>query len=224
MDTGDTNTALRRMEAEQQRLRLQVRWLSILLVGSLALFLVGEWLRWKSSLGAPGERPSELRVSRLIIQDEQGRVRGELGLMPGAQEPSLTLYHPQGQRWASLAMATPPGAPPAHQSASLSLLDESGKARIFLGASGRDNGLVLYESEGHPGLALYLDTDSQGLVIRGSDVPRIQLRYTEHDDARLSELIFRDEQSRPQAALQGGGGGGALNLYRPDGESAFRTP
>ncbi|MBN8471077.1 hypothetical protein JYJ95_31625 [Corallococcus exiguus] len=224
MNTGDTNTALRRMEAEQQRLRLQVRWLSILLVSSLALFLVGEWLRWKSSLGAPVERPGELRVSRLIIQDEQGRVRGELGLMPGAQEPSLALYHQQGQRWASLAMATPPGAPPAHQSASLSLHDESGKARIFLGASGRDNGLVLYEPEGHPGLALYLDTDSQGLVIRGSDAPRIQLRYTEHDDARLSELIFRDGQSRPQAALQGGGGGGALNLYRADGESAFRTP
>ncbi|NPD26450.1 hypothetical protein D7Y27_22180 [Corallococcus sp. AB004] len=223
MDTGDTNTALMRMEAEQQRLRRQVRWLGILLVGSLALLLVGELIRWKSALGAPGERPSELRVSRLVIQDEQGRVRGELGLVPGAQEPSLAFYHPQGQRWASLAMATPPGAPPAHQSASLTLHDESGKARVLLGASGRDNGLVLYESEGHPALALYLDTDSQGLVIRGSDAPRIQLRYTEHDDARLSELIFRDEQ-RTQAALRGGSGGGALNLYRPDGESAFRTP
>ncbi|MBN9687737.1 MULTISPECIES: hypothetical protein [unclassified Corallococcus] len=223
MDTGDTHTALRRMEAEQQRLRRQVRGLSILLISSLALLLAGEWLRWKSSSGAHGEKPSELRVSRLIIQDEQGRVRGELGLMPGAQEPSLVFYHPQGQRWASLAVATPPGAPPAHQSASLTLHDESGKARILLGASGRDNGLVLYESEGHPGLALYLDTDSQGLVIRGSDAPRIQLRYTEHDDARLSELIFRDAQ-RTQAALQGGSGGGALNIYRPDGESAFRTP
>ena len=224
MNTGDTDTALRRMEAEQQRLRRQVRWLSFLLVSSLALLLVAEGLRWKNSLGAPDERPGELRVSRLIIQDEQGRVRGELGLMPSEQEPSLAFYHPQGQRWASLAMTIPPGAPPAHQSASLTLHDESGKARILLGASERDNGLVLYESEGHPGLALYLDTDSQGLVIRGSDAPRIQLRYTEHDDARLSELIFRDEQRRTQAALQGGSGGGALNIYRPDGGSAFRTP
>ncbi|WP_216672057.1 hypothetical protein, partial [Corallococcus exiguus] len=70
MDTGDTNTALMRMEAGQQRLRRQVRWLGILLAGSLALLLVGELIRWKSALGAPGERPSELRVSRLVIQDD----------------------------------------------------------------------------------------------------------------------------------------------------------
>lgn len=224
MSTDDANTPLRRMELEHQRLRRQVRWLTIMLVSSLSLLLLAESLRWRKSLGAPGEKPGELRVSRLVIQDDQGQVRGELGISPGAQEPSLAFYHPQGQRWASLAIASPPGAPPEHQSAALTLHDESGKARVSLGASSRDNGLVLYESEGRPGIALYLDTDSQGLVITGGGAPRIHLRYTEHDDARLSELIFRDEQRRTQAALHGGRGGVSLNLYRPDGESVFRVP
>ena len=163
-------------------------------------------------------------MSRLVITDAQGRTRAELGLAPDAQEPQLVFYHPDGRRWAALAVATPPGAPEEHREAALFLHDEAGKARVTLGASGRNSGLVLYDERSIPGLALYVAPDSQGLVISGGDVPRIHLRYNQHDDAQLSELVFRDEQKRTQATLSGGRAGASLELYRPDGERTFQAP
>ncbi|WP_309889208.1 hypothetical protein [Archangium sp.] len=168
--------------------------------------------------------PSELRVQRLVITDEAGRTRAELGLAPDAQEPQLVLYHPNGQRWAALAMVPPPGAPEGPREAALLLHDEAGKTRVSLGASGRSSGMVLYDPRGIAGLALYMEPDSQGLVISDGEVPRIHLRYNQHDDTPLSELILQDEQKGTQATLRGGRGGASLNLYRPDGERTFQAP
>lgn len=225
MSTNDSVPHLESIEKEHQRLRRQVRALTLGLSITLALLVVGEASRWlKPSREAHTAPPGELRVSRLVITDAQGRARVELGLAPDAREPQLVFYHPDGQRWAALAMATPPGAPGEHQEAALILHDEAGKARVSLGASERNSGLVLYEERGVPNLALYVAAESQGLVISDGDVPRIQLRYNQHDDAQLSELVFQDEQKKTQATLLGGRGGASLEFYQPDGKRTFQAP
>jgi len=84
--------------------------------------------------------------------------------------------------------------------------------------------MVLYGPRGTPGLALYVEPDSQGLVISDGRGPRIHLSNNQHDDTPLSELIFHDEQKGTQATLRGGRGGASLNLYRPNGERAFQAP
>jgi hypothetical protein len=225
MSANDTGSQLGVLEREHQRLHRQVRWLTLGLLLTLALFIVGETFRWqRSSRELRMTTPGELRVQRLVITDEAGRTRAELGFAPDAQEPQLVLYHPDGQRWAALAMVPPPGSPEGPREATLLLHDEAGKARVSLGASGRSSGVVLYDPRGTPGLALYVEPDSQGLVISDGTVPRIHLRYNQHDDTPLSEFILRDEQKGTQAVLRGGRGGASLNLYRPDGERTFQAP
>lgn len=225
MSTNATGPLLGALEREHQHLRRQVRWLMLGLILTLALLLLGEVLRWqRSAREAPMAPTSELRIQRLVITDETGRTRAELGLSPDAQEPQLVLYHPDGQRWAALAMTPPPGAPEGPRQAALLLHDEAGKARVSIGASGRSSGMVLYDPRGTPGLALYVEPDSQGLVISDGTVPRLHLRYNQHDDTPLSELTFHDEQKGTQVTLRGGRGGASLKLYRPDGERTFQAP
>jgi hypothetical protein len=225
MSTNNTDSLLVSIEREHQRLRQRIRWLTFGLVLTLALLLLGEALRWlRSSREASTAAPGELRATRFVITDKEGRVRAELGLAPDEREPQLVFYHPDGQRWAALAIATPPGAPESYREAGLFLLDETGKTRVSLGASAQDSGLVLYDAEGTPGLSLYAAEDAQGLVISGGNVPRIHLRYNQHDDGQLSELVFQDEQKRTQAVLRGGRGGVSLNFYRADGERTFQAP
>jgi hypothetical protein len=225
MSTNNTDSLLVSIEREHQRLRQRIRWLTFGLVLTLVLLVLGEAFRWlRSSREASTAAPGELRATRLVITDKEGRVRAELGLAPDAQEPQLALYHPDGQRWAALAIAPPPGAPETYREAGLFLQDQAGKTRVALGASEQDTGLVLYNPEGTPSLSLYAEPDSQGLVISGGNAPRIRLRYNQHDDGQLSELVFQDERKRTQAALSGGPAGGSLNFYRPDGESTFQAP
>jgi hypothetical protein len=220
-NTNETTPIPEPIYLEQQRLQRQIRWLTFGLAVTLTLLLLGEASRWVSSTqGAAGE----VRARRVILTDEQGRVRAELGLVPGGQEPELVFYHPDGQQWAALAMVSPPGAPEGRSQAALTLRDEAGEARISLGASVQETGLVLYDAEGAPGLALYTSEDAQGLVISGGGAPRVLLRYSHHDEAHLSELVLRDEQKRTLATLRGGSGGASLQLYRPDGEQAFHAP
>ncbi|HZI12236.1 MAG TPA: hypothetical protein VE153_17765 [Myxococcus sp.] len=222
MNPNDLDSLLKGMALEHQRLRRQVRWLTLGLALLLVLMVLGEVIRGPRS--AREAEPGELKGTRLVLTDAEGRTRAELGLAPDAREPRLMLYHQDGRPWAALAMASPPGAPEGHEEASLVLQDEAGQARVSLGASQRNSGLVLHNPEGQPGLVLYAGADAQGLAISGGTVPRIHLRYNRHDEANLSELIFQDEEQRPQALLRGGRGGVSLELYRPDGEHAFRTP
>lgn len=219
METSD-------IERELRRLRRQVRWLMVGLALALALPLLGELFHWRPPPQPPPRQDAsgELRTRRLVITDAEGRTRAELGLAPDGQEPHLVLSHPDGQRWAALAVASPPGTPPEHREAGLFLSDEAGKVRVSLGAAQRNSGLALYQPEGGYGLALYVDPDSQGLVVFDGQAPRLHLRYNQHDDAQLSELIFQDAQRQRQALLRGGAGGSALELYRTEGERAFRAP
>jgi len=83
---------------------------------------------------------------------------------------------------------------------------------------------MFYDAKAAPSLGLYVEPDFQGLVIFDGRAPRILLQYNQHDDLRLSELIFRDEQQRTQAKLSGGRGGSSLQLQGEDGERTFHAP
>ncbi|WNG26163.1 hypothetical protein F0U62_20645 [Cystobacter fuscus] len=93
-----------------------------------------------------------------------------------------------------------------------------------MGASSQDSGVALYQSQGTPGLALYHSQESRGLVVLNSRVPRIHLRYNQHDDSERSELLFWDEQKRVQVDVTAGRGGTSMSLQNPDGQRVFGAP
>ncbi|ATB27281.1 hypothetical protein [Melittangium boletus] len=224
MSMHDTGTQIESLEREQQRLRRQVRGLTVGLILLTLLLLVGEAVRWLGPRGLEPTAPGALRVRHLTLVDEAGRTRAELGFMSDGREPQLVLSHPDGRPWATLSVAPPPGAPPEQRQASLLLQDEAGKAGVSLGASSTRSGVVLHGTQGTLGLGLYVEPDSRGLVISDGEVPRIHLQHDQHEEASISRLRFLDEQRREQAALVGGSGGGSFKLYRPEGERAFQAP
>lgn len=213
MSPAEIPSRLEVLEREQQRLRLQVRGLlGLLLLGAG----FGAWRTWG------GER--ELRVARLVLMDGAGRPRAELGLATDSQEPRLVLSHADGRSWATLELASLPGAPPEARQATLALQDETGAIRVGLGASARDSGLVLYTSQGAPALSLYASEEAQGLTVSDGRSPRIHLRYNQHDDAERSELLFWDERQRPRVDVTAGRGGSSLRLEGPEGQRVFSAP
>ena len=220
MNTTETPSRLEALEHEQQRLRRQVRWVLGLAIGWPFLVLGVGFAGLRASGGAPGE----LRVSRLVLVDGTGRSRAELELASDSQEPRLVFTHPDGHSWAVLEMAALPGSPQEHRQATFTLHDETGTARVAMGASSQDSGVVLYQSRDAPGLALYNSDESRGLVVSDGRSPRIHLRYSQHDDAELSELLFWDEQKRSQVEVSAGRGGTSMRLQNPDGQRVFSAP
>ncbi|WNG16616.1 hypothetical protein [Cystobacter fuscus] len=220
MSMIETPSRLESLEHEQQRLRRQVRWVLGLALAGPLLVLGADLALSRASGGTPGE----LRVSRLVLVDGAGRARVELELASDSQEPRLVFTHPDGKPWATLEVAALPGAPKERRQATFTLHDETGVARIGMGASSQDSGVALYQSQGTPGLALYHSQESRGLVVLNSRVPRIHLRYNQHDDSELSELLFWDEQKRVQVDVTAGRGGTSMSLQNPDGQRVFSAP
>lgn len=220
MSTSEVPSILESPGHEQQRVHRRMRWmLGVALVWPLLVLGAGLAV-WRASASSPGE----LRVRRLVLVDGAGRARGELALVEDSQEPRLVFNHPDGKPWATLAVAALPGAPKEHRQATFTLHDEAGDARIGLGASLQDSGVALYQSRDTPGLALYASQESRGLVVLNERVPRIHLRYDQHDDSELSELLFWDERKKARVEVTAGRGGTSLRLLAPDGQRVFSAP
>lgn len=220
MPTSEPPSMTESLGHEPQRLRRQVRWVLGLALAWPLIVLGAGFAVSRACGGAPGE----LRVSRLVLVDGAGRSRVELELASDSQEPRLVFTHPDGKPWATLAVAALPGAPEERRQATFTLHDEEGVARIGMGASSQDSGMAFYQAQGTPGLALYNSQESRGLVVLNGRVPRIHLRYNQHDDSELTELLFWDEQKRVQVDVTAGRGGTSMRLQNPDGQRVFGAP
>ncbi len=172
--------------------------------GWLAAWLADPGPAWAQASPGPAER---LAVRQLVLLDEQGRTRGQLGMIQG--QPQLIILDEQGPARLVLGLA----GPEDNDFWILSVLDANRKTR-FKTAAKADGGGSMVGVLDHNGTARftigYTDQGTGGLVMNDAQGRRrftigmpAHAGYSIHiQDEQGNDLWAAPGQPHPQAAPQ----------------------